>query len=136
MPVLASTNPYLAINGVDRSSYVRSVGLAVEVEELETTAASSSGARSRIGGLRTGTLDVEFNNDFADGLIDDIVWAILGTVVTFEYRPVNTGVGVNNPRYSGSVLISSWTPVSQAVGELVTVAVSWPTSGAITRAES
>jgi predicted secreted protein len=136
MAVLAFTNPYVALSGTERSTYVRAVTLNVEVESLETTVGSSAGYRSHIGGLKEGTLEIEFNNDFADSAIDDIVWGLLGTVVSFEVRPVNTTVGTSNPRYSGSVLISSWTPVGQAVGELVTTSVSWPTSGTVTRAET
>jgi hypothetical protein len=53
-----------------------------------------------------------------------------------EIRPVNTTVGPTNPKYNFSALITEWTPVNGAVGELATVSVTWPISGAITKATS
>ena len=38
-----------------------------------------------------------------------------------------------NPAYSFSALVSEWTPLNGAVGELATASVTWPISGVITK---
>jgi hypothetical protein len=43
-------------------------------------------------------------------------------------------VGTSNPKYTGSVLIKSWNPIEGSVGDEASVGVSYPTSGAVTRA--
>lgn len=131
--VTAVTNGYIAINSVDLSSYCTSLSFSVEAEDLDSTAFGSGGYRSHVGGLKQGTIEATFNNDFTDNLLDEIQWALLGTVTTFEVRAVGTTVTASNPKYTGSALIASWTPVSAGVGELAQVQVSWVTSGTVTR---
>lgn len=132
--VLLST--FLSLNGVDRSTWCNKAELSVEVEEKDVTTFSSGGWNEFIGGLKSGELNLEFKQDFADGLLDDTLWALLGTVVAFEIRPTSSAVGVSNPKYTGSVLINGWNPVEGGVGDEATVSVSFPTTGTITRAEA
>lgn len=136
MAVLALTNASVTLNGVDLSAWVKQVELSVEADDLDTSAMSSSGYRSRIGGLKGGTLALTFNQDYAASAVDATLWSALGTVVTFVVKPVATTVSATNPSYSGSVLVTSATPVAGAVGDLAEVGVTFPTSGAVTRATS
>ena len=48
--------------------------------------------------------------------------------------PVDTTVSATNPSYTFSALVAEWQPLSGAVGELATASVTWPISGAITKA--
>ena len=57
-------NASVTINSVDLSSYVTSVTLSQSADSLETTAMGDS-ARTFIGGLTNGTIDIDFNADFA-----------------------------------------------------------------------
>ena len=41
---------------------------------------------------------------------------------------------ISNPKYTGSLIVTDWTPVAGAVGELLTASVTWPITGAITKA--
>jgi len=63
MATFAFTDAYVSINSVDLSDHVRSVTINVEAEDLEDTAMGST-FRSRIGGLKDWSLDIEFNQDF------------------------------------------------------------------------
>lgn len=135
MAIFALTDAYVAINGAAVSG-VKSVELNVEVEDLDSTAMGTAGYKSRIGGLKEGSISLTFNQDMAAAALDATIWPLLGTVVTFEVRATSSAVGTGNPKYTGSVLISEWSPLSNSVGELAEVEVTWPTSGAVTRATS
>jgi hypothetical protein len=54
--------------------------------------------------------------------------------VAFEILPNGTAVGTANPKYTGSLIVTDWTPVAGAVGELLTASVTWPITGAIAKA--
>lgn len=133
MAIFAFTDGTVIINSVNYSAYVKSVELNVEVDDLETTAMGAT-HKSRIGGLKEGSLSITFNQDFAQTTVDDRLWALLGTVTTFEVRPTSGAASTSNPKYTGSVLITEWNPLGNSVGELAEVSVTWPTSGTVTRA--
>ena len=135
MAVYALTSEYLAIGGTDRSADIKSCTLTVDVAQLDTTDMASGGWVEVIGGLKSGTLAVNWQDDLTDSAIDDDLWAILGTVVTFGVRGTSASVGANNPKYTGNVLISQHA-IGGDVGSLAMKNTTWPTSGAITRAEA
>ncbi len=136
MPKLVLTAAYVSLNSVDRSGYTKKLQLATEVEEKDVTTFADLGWKVVIGGLKSGTLAATFNQDIATGLLDETMWPLLGSVVPFEVRLLNTAVGASNPKYTGSVLVKTWTPAAGGVGDVAEVDVSWPTSGVITRATS
>jgi hypothetical protein len=43
-------------------------------------------------------------------------------------------VSTSNPKYTGNLLIKAWNPITGSVGDEASVSVSYPTSGAVTRA--
>lgn len=128
------TNGYTSINASDLSSYCKKIQFDVDVDEVETTAFSAGGWKSYVGGLKVASFDLTFNGDYAAGLLDAILWPLLGTVVAFEFRPVNTTVSTSNPKWTGSLLVSKLTPISGSIGDLVEVEVTWPSSGTVARA--
>ncbi|MER6331861.1 phage tail tube protein [Streptomyces sp. NPDC001034] len=125
---------YVALNGTDLSNYVKKAELTTKVEEKEVTTYGSQGWKEVLGGLKSGELALEFIQDLAASALDSIMWPLLGTVVTFQVRADNSPVGTSNPSYSGSVLINGWNPIQGSVGDEATVGVSFPTSGAVSRA--
>ncbi|MFE2323583.1 hypothetical protein ACFXD5_06615 [Streptomyces sp. NPDC059385] len=125
---------YLALNGTDLSDYTRKAELTIEVEDKDITTYGSAGWKAVLGGLKSGELSCEFLQDVATTKIDSIMWPLLGTVVTFEVRADQAAVGVSNPKYTGSVLIKGWNPIEGSVGDEASVGVTFPTSGAVTRA--
>ena len=133
MARIVLTNAVVKINSVDLSDHVASVELAQEVEEVETTACGDT-ARTRTGGLANNSLSLDFHQDFASASVDDTLNALVGGTASFEILPNGTAVGATNPKYTGTVLLTEWTPVSGAIGELATASITWPISGAVTRA--
>lgn len=141
MPRLVLTNAYVLFASNDISQYVTSIGLSTSVDVIETTGLGSS-ARTRVGGLFDNSLTLELNQDFADNALEELIngtslaTTTVGTTVAMEIRPVNGAVSANNPKFTFNALIAEWQPLSAAVGELTTVSVTWPISGAITKAIS
>lgn len=131
MVLLAS---FVSINGTDLSTYANKIELSTEVEEKDVTTYGSLGWKEVLGGLKSGTLACEFKQDIAATKLDSIMWPLLGTVVAFEVRLDQAAVGTSNPKYTGSVLIKEWKPIQGSVGDDASVGVSYPTSGAVTRA--
>ena len=127
---------YLALNGVDRSAWTSKVEVQVEVEEKDVTVFTSAGWKEVLGGLKSGSLAITFKNDVAASQLDELMWALLGTVTTFEVRAANTAVSTSNPKYTGSVLINAWTPVSGSPGDVNEASYTFPTSAAVVRATS
>jgi hypothetical protein len=125
---------FTSINGTDRSGFITSSELSMESESKDITNYGSAGWKEFLGGLKSGELKLKFLQDVAASQIDSIMFPLLGTVVAFQVRANSAAVGTSNPMYSGNILINAWNPVEGSIGDEATVSVSFPTSGAITRA--
>ena len=125
----------ITINAVNLSNHVTSVTFSEIADELETTAFGQS-FRSRIGGLKDGSLDVDFNQDFAASNVQATIRTLLGTVTVITLKPTSAAVSATNPSYTFSVLVTEWPTFGNAVGELATASVSWPITTAVVEATS
>lgn len=129
------TDAYIMISGNVLSDHGTKVELPVTVEDKDITAFGQTW-KNRVGGLKDATLNVTFIQDYAASNLDSIMYALVGTVVSFEVRPTSGAVSTANPKYTGSILIKEWKPIMGGVGDLVTVDVGFPTSGPVTRSTS
>lgn len=136
MALISLQNAYILIGASDISDHCSSVELEIEGEDLDSTTFSTSGWSSRLGGLKSGTLNLTIKGDYAAANIDSILWGFFNTVQTFEIKPVNAARSATNPSYTGSVLVNGLTPITGEVGDLVEFDVSWPTSGTVNRLTS
>jgi hypothetical protein len=125
---------YLSINANVLNTFTKKAELSVEVEEKDVTNYASLGWKEVIGGLKSGELGCDFLNDFAAAQLDAIMWPLLGTVVPFEVRADQGARSTANPAYTGSILINGWNPITGSIGDEASVSMSFPTSGAVTRA--
>ncbi len=132
------TAEQIVIGTNNLSQYVKKAELGIEVEDKEVTNYASAGWKERIGGLKDGSLDIDFIQDFSAAGLDAIMWAKLGTVTTFAVRATDaaTSTSTSNPGYTGNLLVKEWSPLQGSVGDEATVGVSYPTSGAVTRTTS
>ena len=133
MAKFVATDYKVTINGGTVSSSLASVELPIEVDEQETTAFGSSW-RTRIAGLKSGSITLEFHQDFAAGALDSILYPLLGTNATVTVIPTSGTVTASNPSYTGTFLVTSYTPFASTVGDLATVGITWPLTGELTRA--
>src|SRR5262245_5304488 len=138
MPKMVLLASFLSIASNDLSARTSKIELTAEVEEKDMTTYASLGWKEVQGGLASGSLGVGFKQDVAAAQIDSIMWPLMltRTPQTFEVRLDNAAVSVNNPKYTGSVLISKWAPIGGDVGDAAEVEAEYPTSGVVTRATS
>lgn len=134
MAVFALLNEYLAINSVALSDHIKGATLTLDSAQLDPTAMGDNWVKV-LGGLKSGQLQIEFIDDYAASQTDATLWPLFGTVVTFEVRPDAGAVSATNPKYTGSVHISQFV-VGGSVGELAMKSLTFPTSGAVSRATS
>jgi hypothetical protein len=129
---LVLTNAVVTLSGTDISANVASITLTTSVNEVETTSFGNT-AKTRVAGLIDNSVKLDIHNDYSaiDGLIMPLIG---GTAVTMVVKPNGTTASTANPSYTFSVLVTESTPVNGAVGELNTQSLTWPISGAITRA--
>jgi hypothetical protein len=134
MARIVLTNVGVLINNVDLSDHVASVEIAQNFDEVETTA-FGDGGRTRVAGLEDSSITLSFHQDFASGDVDATIAPLVGGTATFNIGPFGTAVAAAGtaPRYSGTVLVTEWTPLNGAVGDLSTADVTWPVSGKIAR---
>ena len=132
MAKLVMTNANVTLGGTDISAYVASVTLSISVNEVETTS-FGVGAVQRVGGLQDNSVTLDLHQDYS--AIEGLVYPLIGSTTSLVVKPNGTAVGTANPSYTtNSVLITEWTPVNGAVGELATASVTWPISGTVTKA--
>ena len=135
MAKFAATDYSVTINGSDFSSNLNSVELALEADDLETTA-FGSGWRTRIGGLKNGSLTLNFMQDFGAASVDATLNPLLGTIATVVIKPTSGTATATNPSYTAECLVNQYSPFASSVGDIATLSVTWPTSGTVVRAES
>jgi hypothetical protein len=123
----------VVFNGTDISANVASVTLSTSAAEVATTAFGSS-AVTRVSGLIDNSVTMAIHNDY--NAIDGLFFPLVGsTAVSMIVKPNGTAAASSaNPSYTFSVLVTEWTPVNGAVGELATADVTFPISGAINKA--
>ena len=133
MAKLVLNDANIVFNGTNISTNVASVTLSTSAAEVATTAFGSS-AVTRVSGLIDNSVTFSIHNDY--NAIDGIFFQLVGsTAVTCVIKPNGTASASSaNPSYTFSVLVTEWTPVNGAVGELNTADVTFPISGAITKA--
>ena len=131
MARIVLTNAYISVGGVDLSDLVASVTLNSTYDVVETTAFSSAAVKTRVA---DNSITLEFHQDFATGEVEQTIYPLLGSASTVIVKPNGSTTSAFNPSYSCSAIISEWTPINGSVGELATASVTWPVSGAITKA--
>ena len=144
MARLVLTNAEVTIGGVNLSDHIASITLGSTYDVVDTTAfAGVSGAlgnvpnaaRTRVAGLVDNSVTLEFHQDFAAASVEATIYPLLGTEVAVVVQPVAApNVSADNPTYTFQAVVSEWTPLNGAVGELATASVTWPITGRITKA--
>lgn len=132
MSVYALTSQVTTLNSVDYSDHLKNSVLSLDSTTLDTTDFASGGWVEVIGGLKSGTLALNWMDDVADNDVDEELFALLGTVVTFAVKATSAAISASNPEYQGSVLVTGHS-IGGGVGELASKSLSFPTSGAVVR---
>jgi len=127
-------DPVVVFAGGTISANVAQATIALQADDVEVTNFSGAGWRERIGGLKSGTFSMELHQDSGAGSIDSTFFSNLGGTVAVSVVPGGTAaIGTANPSYSFDVLVTEYSPMDSAVGDLSTFSVSLPITGEVTR---
>jgi len=125
---------------VDISDHIASVTLTSTYDVVETTAFSADAvplaAKTRQAGLVDNSVTLEFHQDFAASSIESTIYPMLGKISAIELTPTDDAASATNPEYQFNGVVSEWTPLNGAVGELSTASVTWPITGKIVKVTS
>jgi hypothetical protein len=133
MAVVALVDGVFTFNAVDLTDHVRSVTLEMTANELDASSITDEWDVTKIG-RKTGSLAVEFMDDFAASNVDATIWAAFntGTNVAFALKATSGAISTTNPEYQGTVVPSA-SPVGGAAGELLMKSVTYKLAGPVTR---
>jgi len=136
MAVFMQNTVTVTVNSVDLTDHITSVsGFNETCADLVTTAMSETNV-SRIGGIKDSSVSLEFLNDFAASEVYITLANLLGTAVAVTITPTSAAVSATNPKKTASCLVTELPFIDGGVGELSTVSVTWPVTGAISTATS
>jgi hypothetical protein len=132
MAKFVATDYKVTVAGTNLSTFLNQVELALESDQVETTAFGGT-FRESIGGLKSGSLTLQFMQDFAASSVDATLFPLFNTLATVVITPTSSTVTATNPSYTAVCLVTQYTPHASSVGDLATFSVTWPTSGTVSR---
>lgn len=130
MAVFLNNGVVVTVNAVDLSTYVSSVTLNRQFDELEVTAMGDSGHKF-VKGLEASSVTIDFFNDTAAAKVLATLQAGWGSSVTVTLKQTNAATSATNPLYTMSCLINGTTDINGAVGDLGTQSVTWNVNGTV-----
>ena len=118
---------------IDISAYVTNAVINQIVDELEVTSMGST-AHQFVAGLQSGTLTLDFINDWASAQVMQTLNDCFGQTISVSMITVKgTAVSAANPSYQFSILVNNLTPVGQGgVAEIATSSVTFTINSAVT----
>ncbi len=134
MAKIVLTDAKVTINSVILSDHISNVTIDTKDDIIETTGFGSTGAKTRVAGLVDNSVTFDFIQDYASANVEATIYPLLGTTTTITILPTSGTNTSTNPSYTFTALVSEWQPLKGAVGQLATATVTWPISGAITKA--
>lgn len=136
MATIVYRNAYFWVNTTDLSADVKDLTLNYSAESLDETAMGDD-TRIKKGGLKNWSIDAGFHQDNTAGHVGALLFALVGTTVCFEMRPMNVCTTVaGNVSYSGIAVLTDFPPLAGGVGSLLDVKAKFDSASTLSRASS
>ena len=131
--VKLATNAAKTTPSIDISAYVTNAVINQVADELEVTAMGDT-AHKFVAGLQSGTLTLDFINDWAASQVMQTLNDAFGQTISVSMITVKgTAVSAANPTYQFSILVNNLTPVGQGgVAEIATSSVTFTINSVVT----
>lgn len=134
MAIYYISTPTITINSVDLSDHLKDVSLTYEADELDSTASGDT-SKEFIAGLKSWKIDATLQQDHATGETDATLFSLVGAApFAVTLKPTSAATGTSNPQFSGNCILTSYPPLSGAVGELSITKITLRGTGTLTRA--
>jgi hypothetical protein len=136
LPKFLATQFQVSLNGVNLTDSLHAVTLDVSSNEVDTTTfgTASTVYKTVVGGIVSGSVKMDFYQDYASGSVDATIFPLVNTIGTLVIKPQGTVTSATNPAYSALCLINAYSPIAGSIGDLSSFSVTWPTTGSVTRA--
>ena len=134
MAKIVLTDAKVTINSVILSDHINNITIDTKDDIVETTGFGSTAAKTRVAGLADNSVTLDFMQDYASANVEATIYPLIGSTTTVVIQPTSSSVSTTNPTYTFTALISEWQPLKAQIGSLATASVTWPISGAITKA--
>ena len=118
---------------IDISAYVTNAVINQVADELEVTAMGDT-AHKFVAGLQSGTLTLDFINDWAASQVMQTLNDAFGKTLSVSVITVKgTAVSAANPAYQFSILVNNLTPLGQGgVAEIATSSMTFTVNSVVT----
>lgn len=137
MSKIVLTDAKVTINSVILSDHIANITLETKDDIIETTGFGATGAaKTRVAGLADNSVTLDFHQDFASANVEATIYPLIGQTTTIVVQPTSAATSATNPTYTFTALIADWTPLKGGIGQLATASVTWPITGAITKASA
>lgn len=112
------TDASVTVNGTNLSTWVESVEINQEFEDVDLTAMGAS-AREHGKGLRTDGITVTFFQDYAASAVNAILQPLVSNTSGFAVviKPTSGTVSSTNPSWTMTSLLFTYSPLAGGVGE-------------------
>ena len=135
MAVYSQTNVGIYIDALAVNGFANELSLTATADELEFTTFASGGWRQKRAGLATYMADVKGFQDYAATGVDPAFPVSgLGGSSTITVAPTG-GTAVADPAFFGSGVLTQYTPLTGAVGELAKFNFGWSGSAQLVRGQ-
>lgn len=117
----------ITIAGVDYSDHVSQVEVSLKKNSVDTTN-FSGGGKEQVAGLKDDEFTVTFQQDFATGSIDSVLYNLYNTEQEFEVavKARALAVSTTNPLYKGTCILLEYQPLAGKPGDLSDTKVKFP----------
>lgn len=134
-------DPDVTIGGTDYSAQVSSAELNLSREVQDSTNFDSGLDTESVVGMRSASITLNFKKDANLSGLDAAIFTQYNTdaatgLAFVLSRDASVAIGTTNPDYSGTLQVTEWSPIQGSVGDLYGGSVTWPVTGAVTRATS
>lgn len=124
----------------DYSAYVAAVTLDMEGESVDVTTLDSAGWKAFLQGMKSANITIDFVLDADLSGLEKTVWDIFNHATTntlaVEFRKSSDAIGTTNPEWQATALVTKPINPDVKLGERLGRSVTWPITGAVTRATS
>lgn len=125
-------------SSTDFSDHIRQVTLGNEVAMQDFTTFGDGAFITQKPGLKSASISIEFNQDFAASTVDAVFGAahLAGTLVYLDFKPTSSARGATNPSYVYAAYVSKYPPLGQSVGDRAAATVEFGVTGTYARLTS
>ncbi len=128
-------NVFFSFDGVDLSSEVEQLEIDYGADQVESTAMGNN-THVFLGGLFNWPVTVTFRQDYAAAKVDATLFPKMGLTGAMIVRPDAGVVSATNPQFTGTMLLTSYPPVTGSVGDIAGATAEFVPAGDLSRATS